>query len=436
MRKSLVAAWSFAVVVGLSVPAFAQLRDGVVREGEGARRIRLDGIERKPFDFAAFGKLADWKNGAALSAGVAAGKPVLILTWTDYVPQSKRALTLARRMAEKHGAQGLIVVAAHSAQEWDAADKVAAPKDATFLLAHDKDGEFRKSLSADADPDFFLIDRAGQLRFADIVTESVETACDTLVKESGEDAGSVNMRLKAAADAAEAEARRTEALRQGVDLTNLPEQPFEEPSADVYKKAAWPNPPEDEQARQQLQPGQKYDPFADLPRFSTPDTAWFPSKSVTKGRVTILYFWHPEARFSVPQIDAYELVQRQRGRDVAVVGVVSPIGDNSGQSKFNMEPDFLKPIMTKFQGEKALKHRFMVDPEGQLWEMSTRTYTGTQSYPMPWGLLVGSDGTVHWWGHLGSPKGQAALDKMLAVDPGVQARRQAEESYIKSRTEK
>lgn len=371
-----------------------------------------------------------------MTADTAAGKPVLIVTWTDYVPQSKRAMNLAKRMAEKHGPQGLLVVAAHAAQEWEAAEKPGPTKDGSFLLvAHDKSGEFRKAIEADNDPDFFLIDRAGQLRFADIATESVESACEALVKESGEDAGSVNARLKAAADAADAEARRTAALRQGIDLTSLPEIPFEEPSAEEYKKAAWPKPPEDEQARNSLQPGQKYDPFADLPRFSMPESAWYPSKPTAKGRVTLLYFWHPGARVTIDSIDFFEFRQRQLGRDVQVVGVVSRIfDDTSGKPKLDMEPEFLKTNMAKYHSEKSLRHVFLADPDGQLLEMSKKTYTNLQGgIIIPWCMLVSSDGTVHWWGTLADPKGQAALDKMLAVDPGVQARRRAEDEYIKSR---
>jgi hypothetical protein len=431
MRGFHIAAW--AVVGFLSFLAFGQGEDGILREGEGPRRQDLNGRELKPFPFEHFSRLSDWRNGSVLSESEAAGKPVLIVTWTDYIPVSRRAFLLAKRMSDTYGPEGLIVVAAHGPQEWASAKIPEPGKGAMLLAAHDSQGDFRKAIASDGDPDFYVIDRAGQLRFADIMTESVEAACALVVKESREEAAAQPVRRKEAAERAAAELRRTEAMRQGVDLTRLPEVEFEVPGPEKYKKAAWPKPPEDEQAKAALQPGQKYDALENLERFAAAETAWYPNKPNTKGRLVVLYFWHPEARFTIDQIDRFELRQRQRGRDVVFVGVISPLGDNSGQSKFNMDPEFIKESMTKFHSKKNLRHYFLVDPDGSMWTTSTKTYQMSSGYPIPWGMIVGSDEMIHWWGHLDSPPGQAALDRMLAVDPGVLARRAAEDEYIKSR---
>lgn len=426
---------ALAVSAGFVGLAGAQAADSIVREGEGPRRAALTKLELKPFDFGAFAGLSDWKNGGAISQGVADGKPVLIVTWTDYVPASKRALTLARRLAEKHGANGLIVVAAHAPAEWASAAKPEAPKDSVFLLAHDKDGAFRKSIQSDADPDFYVIDRAGQLRFADVDTASVEAACEAVVKESKADAGGINATLKAAADARTAEQRRTDAARAAVDLTNLPEVPFEEPDAEAYKAAHWPYPPRDPNAAQNRQPGDpEPDPFADLPKFSPPESSWFPEKPTEKGRMTLLYFWHPDARLTFgKQMDAMQLLQKQHKRDLIVVGVLSPIVDSGGQRKLDMDPEKLKSKMEEFRASREITHYFTADPDGSLFELSKKFYSETNGLPIPWGMLVGSDGTIHWWGHLDGPRGRAAFDKMLVTDPGVLARRKAEEAFIKSK---
>lgn len=434
MSKALLLA---ACIAASAVPALAQSGDGIAREGEGKRRSDLNARELKPFDFAAFATLSDWKNGAALSAGAAAGKPVLILTWTDYVPQSKRALALAKRMSEKHGPNGLIVVAAHSSEEWTTLGKIDAPKDATFLVAHDKAGEFRKAINSDADPDFYVIDRAGQLRFADVVSESVEAACEKVVSEASEAAAGENSRLKGLAEAAAIELRRSEALRQGVDLTSMPEIPFEMPKDEVFKAAKWPKPPEDPQASQNLPAGETFDPFAGLSKFTMPDQAWYPSKPQGKGRLMLCYFWHPDHAFTQRQMDAMELLQRQLGRDVYVVGILSPLGDTSGQSTLNMKPEFIAENFKKYHTQKGLKHYFATDADGTLFEASKKSYqTANEGVPVPWGFIVRSDGTMLWWGYLSGPTGRANLDKILAVDPGVKARRAAEDEYIKSRSGK
>ncbi|MDX2131928.1 MAG: hypothetical protein SFY69_07750 [Planctomycetota bacterium] len=418
------------VAAGLASWAHAQVEPSIIREGEGPRRAELNTRELKAFDFAAFASLKDWTNGAALTAGDAAGKPVLILTWTDYVPQSKRGLVIARRMAEQHAAKGLIVVCVHAPSGWDKVAKGAAPEGSTFLLAHDADGGFRRALSSDVDPDFYVIDRAGQLRYADIATESVEAACAAVVAESREDAAAINDRLKADAAKRDADLRRTAGLRERVDLTSLPEIPFTEPTPDEYKKAKWPAPPKDPN-EQPSATGEPVEP--DLPRVALSDSNFFPAKPQLKGRITLLYFWHPESRFTFQGMDRFDLLQRQRGRDLNVVGCLSPLKDNSGgELKMETDPKKLREKLEEFQKARVQGHSIFIDADGGIFQQAQKFYNNS-ALPLPWVAILSSDGVMRWWGWIADPKGQAAFDRIFEVDPGVLARRAAEAAYIRSK---
>ncbi len=431
--RSIGHARTLAALAGLCVAcgfAQAQVDPQIIREGEGARRTALNATELKPFDFGAFALLRDWKHGSAPSAAGAAGRPVLILTWTDFVPQSRRALAFARRLAEQHAKDGLIVVAAHAAQGWDSVDKGAPVGEGAFLMAHDADGAFRTALRQDADPDFYVVDRAGQMRYADIATESVEAALAIVVGETQEQSAGVKDRLKADAAARDAELRRTEALRDRVDLTALPEIPFTEPSPDEYKKARWPEPPKDPN-RQQNQGLNEPEP--DLPRVVLADQAFFPSKPEMKGRVTLLYFWHPDSRFTFQGTERFDLLQRQNARDLNVVGCLSPLKDNTGQElKIEADPAKLRERMESFQRARVQGHSIYIDADGAIFQTAQRHYQN-QGLPIPWVAIISSDGVMRWWGWLGDGKGRAAFDRVMEVDPGVKARRAAEAEFIRAR---
>lgn len=430
MRNRLLAAAVCASLAGLAMGV--EPGDGVIREGEGARRADLNARELRPFDAGAWTSLTDWKNGAALSAASTAGKPVLILTWTDYIPASKRAFALAQKLAEAKHAQGLIVVCVHGKDEWTAANK-PAPAAGNLLLAHDATGAFRGAIRSDNDPDFYVLDRAGQLRYADIATESVEAAVERVCAESLDDAKGLNDRIAADVRQKDADLKRAEALRAGVDLTSLPEQPFELPGESAYQLASWPELPKDPQnGFQATSPGEKQEPQ----KASIPDVGWLPDKPELKGRVVLMYFWHPDIPASYRDIATFDLIQTQRGRDVVVVGVLTPPNDPNqgyGQPTIELDPEKLQVKIKEFQRARPQRHPVLVDLQAGLFTTSKTYYQSfQQGVPAPWVAIVSSDGMMRWWGPMRASGYEAAMDRVLTVDPGVKARRAAEQAYIRS----
>lgn len=430
MRRS--AALVCAALVGVfgTVAFAAEPGDGIIRRGEGALRQELNKTELKPFDASLWGKLSDWKNGPALSDAQASGHPVLVLCWTDYIPTSKRAFALAKRIAEKYGPDGLIVVAAHSKSDWEHAQKPEAPKGATLLIALDAKEEFRAGLKSAGDPDFFVIDKAGQMRFASVDTSSVEAAVEKVVKESREDAASINGKLANMAQEREAAARRTEANRANVDLTNLPEVDFDLPPDTAYAdKSLWPVKPKDDNSFNNQQDAQVKIPI--------PDTGYVSgSKPPTKGRVVVLYYWGLDARESYPSIDRLSLLQRQHGRDLTVIGVISPLHDDNNR-QFNSNPgqDDAKALEARVRGilgSRNLNHSMLLDPNGALIGQGIPGSVNAQNTVFPLVSVISSDGVLRGWGALDSAPVKAALDKVLDNDPGVKARRKAEEAYIRA----
>ena len=413
---------------GAAGAAGARTDASISRRGEGARRVALNAMERQAFPADAWAQLSDWQNGAALSRTATDGRVVLVAMWTDYLPTNRRVPATVERLVRKHGASGLIGVMVHGQEDWANATKPKAPAGATLLVAHDAQGKFREALNASADPSYYIIDRAGQLRFADVAGDSVEAAVDLLVAESAGDAAGLNDRLKREAEARDREARRAAAINQQADLTNFPVLPFPEPSAEDYEKANWPRLPLDE-SRQRTQPGATFAPV----NVSLPESGWYPRVPDKKGKIVVAYLWNPADFFTYHDImPRADLLQRQYRRDVVVVGLASAFDNKVGGRQYtDDERDAEKATKRveqifasrKFEHSLAL----MFDKENLYTTITTST-----TIPVPTLLIISTDGKARWWPHEDQQTTfEAALLRAIEVDPAVQARRRAEDEWLR-----
>ncbi len=413
-----------AAILFSSAAALAE--PNILREGEGSRRRQLDAMELKPFPKAAWDALSDWSGGSAPSEGTLEGKVVLIVTWADWYPTSVRAMALAKRLADKHAADGLIVIGVHDADGWKEAKKPKADAEgATLLHAVDTKGQFRTLVHQDQDPDFYIIDRAGQLRYADVDTSSVETAVDFLLGESKDAAGAINAGLAADRRDADAARRRSEGLRNSVTMTELPEVPFSMPRPESYKDVTWPPPPKDPNNSQPIDPKNPPPPVV----VTMPSAGFFPAKPEFKGRAVMLYFWHPDLNASFNLIPKIDQVQRQYGRDVVVIGVMTPMTINSKEYKLDTtDIDKIKAKVEGIVNANNIRHVLLLDADGSL----LKTVNKETTYRLPFGAVISSDNIVRHASFMGDSEFWGALDNVLRVDPGIKARRAAESEYLRS----
>ncbi len=414
----------FSVVLALIPGAAAQAQ--VAREGSGAARAAWNKLELKPFDATNWGKLSDWKNGGPLAEGRAKGKVVLVVTYGDFHATSKRAMQYCKKLGERHAKDGLIVVGVHSQQGWDDAEKPAST-DGSLLLAHDAKGEFRAALQCQSDPDYFVIDRAGQVRFAGVASEGVETAVKELLDETLEKAGGTTARLEAERAAKDAEERRARASREKVDLATFPDLPFAKPNPDEYDKVRWPKLPRDPN---------KQDEIVQLdPRdASLPEGDWYPRKPSLDGKVIVAYFWHPRLNLS-SYFQDIDVLQRKYGRDVVFVGVLTVLenmkfGDQSiTLLKDEKDPEKLHAAMVRMAKTRQFDHFLITDTGGKACYQSI--FKDESESVLPAYAIISTDGKARWWSSKPAVNWEAALIQVLKVDPGVQGRRGAEDRWLK-----
>jgi cytochrome c biogenesis protein CcmG, thiol:disulfide interchange protein DsbE len=377
-------AWLMAAV---AMPAAIALAGPEIKlEGSGDRQ-RLDAMCFKPFDPSLLGKLSEWTGGDALTADSMKGRPVMFVTWSSWYKTSHEALRLAQSLHSKYGGDGsggggLIVVGVHHKEGWPKAAEVAHAAGVEFRTALDAAGEFRKGLFTNQDPDFYFVDRAGRLRFADVQTSSAEAAAEMLTGESTEQAS-------AAAPPAAPAAKDPAGENPG-------SAKFAAPSADEYKAAAWPKkngrvgPAKDFQGKPMPKPLGKEQKYLDG---KTPDRT---------GKVTVVDFWAtwcPPCRAAMPIFDE---VQTAHKDDAVVIGI-SDESESKVRSFIKQNPhEYPQAVDTSGGAKRAL---------------------GIQGIPHV--VVLSSDGVIRWQGNPHDPTFKTVVKDVIEADPGVKARRKA-----------
>lgn len=413
----------------------------ILREGTGERRAALDKMELTKFDHSLWSHLSDWRNGQALTGAEADGKVVVIYTWSDWYIQARRTIPLVQRLHEKYADRGLIIIGAHHEKGWDVAPAAASEAGVTFRIAHDAKSAFRDALLVDQDPDFYVIDRAGRMRYADIQTSSVEAAVEELIAETKQQAMGVPEALEALRRAGEEAAQRTGLIRQGVDIARIPDLPFPRPSEAEYERAKWPTRwrEYEQQVLQIQQPfGSERPPPIQLSLPSPTEQAWFGQPLKTAGRAVVLYFWAPDIYRSYDRVQPQmDLLQKERVRDVAVIGVLTPKLIQSQTGQMTQEQvererrEFIR-LAQRARTERNYEHSIYTDPEAAVLSQVLGSLGSRQAVPVPLAVIASTDNVVRWIGPPTDNRFMAALDRVLSEDPAVRNRRAVEAEWIRT----
>jgi hypothetical protein len=416
----------------------------IARSATGQRRVDLDKMELQVLPLEAWGTLTTWAQGEALTPAKVDGKPILVMTWSSWHPASVKALAIAQRMHEKYEKDGLIVVGVHGPQGWDKAVEVAKSRGATFRLALDDKGEFRKALKISTDPDYYVLDRANHIRYAAVTPGSLEAACDEVVKETKEHASDVPRLRQERADKDAAAAGRSQNIRDDIkDLASLPPVPpgYIQPDEAAYSPdLKWPKVDKELGKAFGLIDQQGDKPL--YPKLNFTPEGFHPSKPEFAGRVTLIYLWNPdiyETFGGTPSVmDTMDQLQRRYPRDLVVIGALVPTRSIDPQRGNNgMQTEAEQAALEKqsrkyreFLTRRAYSHTLAADMSGSSIGSLSGAQGGGKAFPIPGAMLVSSDGTVRWVGWIGTPDYKYALDQILATDPGVKARRAADQKYV------
>lgn len=429
-----------ATIVALTACSGLAQSDQITREGSGERREALNAMELSAFDRSLLDGLTEW-TGEPIKADDLDGKPVLILTWASWHSGSTASARAAEQMAKAYAGKGLVVIGVHSDEGYDTAAQTAERLRLSFPVARDEGTKFRAGIRADMDPNFYVVDRAGQLRFADITRSSVREAVKIVSDETREQAAGAMARRNGSSEPAS----RVIASVAEHDVANIPNWNIPPQDVTLYQDANWPNRWEafEEWAGADYNNrGQVQLPVVD---FNTELVNWLGTKPSLDGRARVVYFWAHTMSDSYDRVQPYmDELQRRHGRDIAVIGMAAPILSVSRQEA-RRNPNAIDDALTQFftsltaiVSRTQLKHSIAFDRQFEIYSSSLgkEVYSNdavldmAREFKAPMVIIYSTDNSVRWVGNPLDDKFEVALNRIVDTDPAVQLRRQRDEDYL------
>ncbi|MFK7885066.1 MAG: redoxin domain-containing protein [Phycisphaerales bacterium] len=363
----------------------------ISREGDGPHRDKMSLLESAPFPIEAMADLTEW-IGEPVSADVFTSGEVIAIAFIDSGNgASMTMLNSLTRMKRQRGDRGLTVFAVHGEENWDKIAGLAEDNRVRIPVLKD-DGSFAEALGVDDDPDVYLIDRSGLLRYADIHSRSVDVGVAALLRETPEIAAKnaakeAQIRQIAMEEDGPAEERRT-----GTGNATKADP------AD-YASARWPEHNKGSINATSFQGKQ-------LPVRLGGET-WLTDRQELSGKVIVLDFWATwcgPCRRVMPTLDQ---LQTRNQNDLAILGV-------GGQSE---------SMSTVRSYLASNKHAY-----GQLYDARQRIYGAMNVRAIPHAVIISTDGVIRWQGNPLDSKFRPALEQVLRVDPGISRNQSEEES--------
>jgi len=149
-------------------------------EGALARRTALaplQGKEAPPI------RVDTWLNGEACELKDLKGKVVLIDFWATWCMPCKKSVPEINALLDRFGSQGLVVIGVCASRGGERIEQATKDFGIRYPVCADIDNGTVDAYKVDGFPDYYLIDRAGRLRGADVSTASLVQAIELLLAE-------------------------------------------------------------------------------------------------------------------------------------------------------------------------------------------------------------------------------------------------------------
>lgn len=164
-------------------PESVVLEDDITRNrpiDEEHRNQTLDDMEGQP---APSVDSEDWMNTEPLDWAHLRGKVVLLDFWGVWCKPCVRAIPELRKLYDVHQENGLVVIGVHTDESSRRGKNFVANEGIEYPIVFDRDDVIAERFRVNHYPSYYLVDRHGRLRMADIVGVEIDDAIEFLLDE-------------------------------------------------------------------------------------------------------------------------------------------------------------------------------------------------------------------------------------------------------------
>src|SRR4051812_18561439 len=175
MRGPIPKVVTLAIVVTLSLAATKISDDWL--EGDRARFAGMQGKVPPAL------VVEHWTNAKAMKLDDLKGKVVLLDFWATWCGPCIVSIPHTNELQEKYKDKGLVVIGVCHSEGAEKMTDLVKSEGIKYAVAADVGGKTMETYKLDSYPDYYLIDRAGNLRICDCKNASVEDAVKALLDE-------------------------------------------------------------------------------------------------------------------------------------------------------------------------------------------------------------------------------------------------------------
>ena len=158
--------------------ALASAADAPALEGE--KRSELDALQGKPAPPLV---VQNWINSKPQTLGELKGKIVVLDFWATWCGPCIKSIPHTNELLKKYADKGVVIIGVCAKRGAEKMAETVKKHTIEYPVAADTTGATVEAYKVNSYPDYYIIDRKGNLRWADFANRDLEKAIQILLEE-------------------------------------------------------------------------------------------------------------------------------------------------------------------------------------------------------------------------------------------------------------